>query len=269
MRVELVILLMCSIGIVSCKKDSSNTAEKLGQQSSDDNSTILLSEEFEGNELNLDIWNYELGDGCPNLCGWGNNERQHYTKKNVEVDNGNLIISATKTDTLYESGRITTKDKFEFQYGTIEVKAKLAIGQGIWPAIWMLGHDISEVGWPRTGEIDIMEYVGKEPHQIHHTLHTQDSWGQSKNTKVKTIEDIEDGFHIYKCKWTEEKIDFFIDDELIYSFNPENKNEDTWPFNKPFYIILNVAIGGNFGGPEVDDSIFPQEFLVDYVRVYE
>ena len=230
---------------------------------------LIFDEQFSGDVLNESNWNYELGDGCPNLCGWGNNERQFYSKENVAVKNGHLIITATKDGDVYKSGRITTSKKVEFQYGTIEVRAKLAVGQGIWPAIWMLGSNISEVGWPKSGEIDIMEYVGKNPHEIHTTLHTQDSHGQSKNTKIITNNSIEKGFHVYKCNWTKESLAFYIDDELVYTFAPEDKNENTWPFDQPFYIILNMAIGGNFGGPEVDDAIFPQEFIVDYVKVYE
>lgn len=233
-----------------------------------DSEKLIFEEEFTGNSLNESHWNYELGDGCPNLCGWGNNERQIYTKENVLVSDGYLTIKATKDSTGYHSGRITTAKKVEFQYGTIEVKAKLAKGQGVWPAIWMLGSDINKKGWPACGEIDIMEYVGKKPHEIHTTLHTTDSHGQSKNTKIIVDENIENGFHIYKSKWTKEFIKFYIDDKLVYTFSPKEKNDETWPFNKPFYIILNMAIGGNFGGPEVDDAIFPQEFIVDYVKVY-
>ena len=229
---------------------------------------LIFEEQFNGSELNEKNWNYELGNGCPHICGWGNNERQHYTKKNVAVKDGHLVITATK-DSLYESGRITTKGKFEFQYGTIEVRAKLSTGQGIWPAIWMLGSNISEVGWPKSGEIDIMEYVGKAPHEIHTTLHTQDSHGKSVNTKITTVKDIEDGFHVYKCHWTKDAIAFYIDNNLVYTFSPKEKNENTWPFDQPFYVILNMAVGGNFGGPEVDDNIFPQEFIVDYVKVYK
>jgi len=230
---------------------------------------IIHEEHFNGTELDETVWNYELGDGCPNLCGWGNNERQIYSKENIVVKNGNLIITALYDGTTYTSGKINTKDHVEFQYGTVEVRAKLATGQGIWPAIWMLSHDISETGWPLAGEIDIMEYVGKSPHEIHNTLHTADSYGQSKNTKITTLETIEDGFHVYKAHWTEDFIKFYIDDDLVYTFSPEVKNEKTWPFNKPFYLLLNLAVGGNFGGPEVDDSIFPQEFILDYVKVYK
>ncbi|MEZ4802976.1 MAG: glycoside hydrolase family 16 protein [Gelidibacter sp.] len=229
---------------------------------------LIFEEQFDGNALNESIWNYELGDGCPN-CGWGNNERQLYTKENLEVNNGHLIITATKDADKYHSARITTKNKFEFQYGTIEVKAKLPTGQGIWPAIWMLGSNISEVGWPKSGEVDIMEYVGRTPHEIHTTLHTQDSYGKSVNTKITTVETIEEGFHLYKANWTKDAIQFFIDDAMVYTFSPELKDENIWPFDQPFYVILNMAIGGNFGGPDVNDAIFPQQFIVDYVKVYE
>lgn len=234
-----------------------------------ENKTLLFSNEFDESEINEKVWNFELGDGCPDLCGWGNNERQVYTRENAIIRENNLVITAAHDSTGYFSSKLTTKNNFEFQYGTIEVRAKLATGHGVWPAIWMLGHDIDSVGWPLTGEIDIMEYVGRAPHEIHTTLHTQDSHGKSKNTAVTKLKDIEEDFHIYKCDWTKEYIKFYIDDELVYTFSPEERNEEIWPFDKPFYIILNLAIGGNFGGPEVDDTIFPQEFIIDYVRVYK
>jgi len=230
---------------------------------------LIFEEHFDGTLLNESYWNYELGDGCPNLCGWGNNERQVYTKENVSLRDGNLIITATQDSAMYQSGRITTAKKVEFQYGIIEVRAKLPLGKGVWPAIWMLGNDIKSVGWPACGEIDIMEYAGKNPNTIHTTLHTSDSHANSKNTKVVRNDDIEYGFHNYKCHWTKDSISFFIDSNLVYTFNPYVKNDKTWPFDKPFYVILNLAIGGNFGGPEIDDSIFPREFLVDYVKIYK
>lgn len=230
---------------------------------------LIFEDHFDDININESVWNYELGDGCPNLCGWGNNERQIYTKENVTLKDGNLVITASHDGETYSSGKINTKDTFEFQYGIIEVRAKLAIGQGIWPAIWMLGTNISEVGWPQAGEIDIMEYVGKAPNEIHSTLHTAASYGQSINTKITTLESIEDGFHVYKAHWTEDFIKFYIDDVLTYTFAPKLKNEEIWPFDQPFYLIINLAVGGNFGGPQVDDSIFPQEFLIDYVKIYK
>lgn len=249
------LLIISLITIFSCKEEKQEN--------------IVFFEDFNAENLDKTYWNYELGNGCPTLCGWGNNERQFYTKDNVSLKDGNLIITATKDSTKYYSGRITTKDKVQFTYGTVEVKAKLPKGHGLWPAIWMLGSDISEIGWPASGEIDIMEYVGKTPHEIHTTLHTPASFGQSVNTNVETVKNIEEGFHVYKTNWSKDAIQFFIDNKLVYTFSPEEKDEKNYPFNKPFFIILNMAIGGNFGGPDVDDSIFPQEFIIDYVKVYQ
>jgi beta-glucanase (GH16 family) len=230
---------------------------------------LVWEENFSEPVLNESIWNFELGDGCPNLCGWGNNERQVYTTKNHEIKNGNLIIHAKKEGNSYTSTKITTKDKKIFQYGRMEARAKLPVGHGIWPAFWMLGQNISQVGWPKSGEIDILEYIGREPHMVFTTLHTQDSHGNSINTKKTSFPNIEEGFHVFALDWTKDKMDFFVDDVLVYTFQPEIKNENTWPFDKPFYFILNVAIGGNFGGPAVDDTILPQDFIVDYIKVYQ
>ena len=167
----------------------------------------------------------------------------------------------------YTSARLNSK--YAFTYGRVDVKAKLPEGAGTWPAIWMLGHDIDENYWPNCGEIDIMEYVGRMPGKIHTTLHTKDSYGVSKNTKITTLEEIETGFHIYKMQWDEDQIQFSIDDHVVYTFSPVEKTEEIWPFDKPFYLILNLAVGGYFGGFEVDDSIFPQEFVIDYIKVYK
>ena len=166
------------------------------------NKELIWQEEFNGSSLNEDVWNYELGDGCPQLCGWGNKERQRYTKTNHTVKNGYLYIRAKLEDGQYTSTRITTKDKFEFRYGRIEARAKLSVGKGLWPAFWLLGANISEVGWPASGEIDVLEYVGKEPGMVFSTLHTQASHGMSIHTKKQQIDNIEDGFHVYAANWT-------------------------------------------------------------------
>ncbi len=230
---------------------------------------LVWEENFDGSQLEQESWNSITGNGCPELCGWGNNELQFYSIENTKVANGFLNISAKKEGDTYTSGRINTKGKKEFQYGKIEVRAKLATGKGLWPAFWMLGSNRNEVGWPLCGEIDIVEYVGKEPETIFTTLHTADSHGVSKNTRKDVVEGIEEGFHIYSIDWTKEKIDFYIDNTLFYSFQPKNKNVEVWPFDQPFYIIINLAIGGNFGGMDVDENVFPQEFVLDYVRVYQ
>lgn len=228
-----------------------------------------FDEPFDGDALNISNWNYNYGDGCPDLCGWGNKEQQIYTDANVSVSDGQLRIVATHKDGVYYSGKITTKDKVEFKYGTVEVRAKLPTGRGVWPAVWMLGHDIEDIKWPACGEIDIMEYAGKEEGVIHNSIHTSSSYGITVNTKASRLNGIEEGFHIYKTQWTPSYINFYIDNELVYTFSPKTKNEENWPFNKPFYIILNLAIGGHFGGHEVDETLFPAVFLIDYVKVYK
>jgi beta-glucanase (GH16 family) len=229
---------------------------------------LVWEENFSGKLLNEKVWNFELGNGCPN-CGWGNNERQLYGTENHELTKGNLVITAKKEGEKYTSTRITTKGKKEFQYGYFVARAKLPVGQGIWPAFWMLGSNIGEVGWPKSGEIDILEYVGKEPQIVFTSLHTQDSHGNTINTKKTKIEGIEDGFHLYAIDWTKDTIEFFVDDVLVYSFQPPIKNENTWPFSQPFYFIVNMAVGGDFGGPVVDDSVLPQKFTIDYIKVYQ
>lgn len=245
-------LIFIAILLFSCKKEPQ----------------LIWEENFDGTVLNESVWNFELGDGCPDNCGWGNNENQIYTKTNHTLNDGLLTITAKFVDSIYSSTRITTKNKFEFQYGKIEVKAKLPVGKGLWPAFWMLGSNINEIGWPKCGEIDILEYVGKEPEMIFTSLHTQDSHGNTINSKKNNIKNIEDGFHTYSANWTKDKIEFFVDNQLVYTFAPEHKTEAIWPFNQPFYILVNLAIGGNFGGPEIDNSIFPQDYVLDYIKVY-
>jgi beta-glucanase (GH16 family) len=237
-----------------------------GQKS---NRKLIWSDEFDQSTLNLKQWSYKTGDGCPELCGWGNNERQIYTDSNHLIRNGNLVIQARLNNKVYTSSRITTKGKLEYQYGRFEVRAKLPNGQGVWPAFWMLGSNISEVGWPLCGEIDVLEYVGKSPEEIFTSLHTKASHGETINTKTTRFSNIEEGFHTYAADWTENQIEFFVDGKSVYTFIPKDKSTEEWPFDQPFYLLLNLAIGGNFGGPEVDDNIFPQEFIIDYVRVYQ
>lgn len=223
-------------------------------------------------------WGYDLGDGCPDVCGWGNNEAEFYTKelKNARVENGNLIIEAIKDSTggkAYSSARLVTKTKGDWLYGRVEVRAKLPKGKGTWPAIWMLSTDWSYGGWPASGEIDIMEHVGFDPGVIHGTLHS-DKYNHVKQTQQEgkvNIPDCSDAFHVYAIDWNKDKIDFFVDEKLYHSVN-RNPQDDFhgWPFDKRFHLILNIAVGGNWGGMQgVDESIWPQQMVVDYVRVYQ
>ena len=230
---------------------------------------VIFEENFEGSELNMEHWSYEEGDGCPNLCGWGNNEQQVYDRKQVTIEDGKLVITAEKSSNGYVSGKINTKDKVEFQYGIIEVRAKLPRGKGMWPAIWMLGADIENVSWPASGEIDVMEYVGRDPGVVHSSLHTPASHGNTVNTRKTSWDGIEDDFHTYKAVWTKESISFFIDDQLVYEFVPEVYDQAHYPFQKPFYLLINLAVGGNFGGQEIDDGALPAKFYIDWVRIKE
>lgn len=223
-------------------------------------------------------WNYDLGDGCPNVCGWGNNEAQFYTKdnKNIRVENGNLIIEARKDSVggkAYTSTRIVSKHKGDWLYGRIEVRAKLPQGKGTWPAIWMLSTDWKYGGWPASGEIDIMEHVGYDPGVIHGTIHTE-KYNHVKGTQKEgkiTIADAMDQFHLYVIDWTEDKIDFFVDDKLYHTVVRDPADDfNGWPFDQKFHLIMNIAVGGNWGGKEgIDDSIWPQRMEIDYVRIYQ
>lgn len=235
---------------------------------------LLWSEEFNYTGLpDPNKWAYDIGGH-----GWGNNELQFYTEadtNNALVKGGKLTITAkkeTKDKNAYTSARLVTRDKQEFKYGKIEVRAKLPAGRGTWPAIWMLGTNIKEVGWPKSGEIDIMEHVGYDPGVIVGTVHS-DLYNHMKGTQItgrKTIPDFDKAFHVYAIDWSKEKIDFLIDDTLYLSIPNKYKTLEEWPFDAPHYLLLNLAIGGNWGGKEgVDDTIFPAKFEIDYVRWFE
>jgi len=223
-------------------------------------------------------WNYDMGDGCPNVCGWGNNELEFYTNdpKNVRVENGMLIIEAHKEDKggkPYTSTRLVSREKGDWTYGRFEIKAKLPRGKGTWPAIWMLSTDWKYGGWPASGEIDIMEHVGHDPGVIHGTIHTE-AYNHIKGTQKEgkiSIPDVQEQFHVYAIDWRENKIEFFVDDKLYHTVNRDPKDDfKGWPFDQRFHLILNIAVGGNWGGAQgVDETIWPQRMEVDYVRVYQ
>ncbi len=231
------------------------------------------------------VWEDEFNEeGKPDTTKWNyeygyvrNKEKQYYTEnlKNTRVKNGHLILEAHKEDIEgynYSSGSITTRNLAAWQYGKIEVKAKLPKGVGIWPAIWMLGENCEQVNWPKCGEIDIMEHVGFTKDTIYGTVHTE-SYNHSIGTAVGKgvfINSPYDEFHIYTIEWTPEKIGFLLDNKVYHSFKNENKTEAEWPFDQKFHLKLNVAVGGGWGGAQgIDDSIFPQQMVVDYVRVYQ
>jgi beta-glucanase (GH16 family) len=252
---------------------------------------LVWSEEFEYEGMpDKSKWDYEEGFVR-------NEEMQYYTRErreNVRVQNGLLIIEGRREDApnpkhdpnsmkwqkqrqsiRYTSGSINTLGKASFQYGRIEVRAKVPQGRGVWPAIWMMGVNRAEVGWPRCGEIDIMEYVGKDPHRIHANNHF--AYPRNKNKAVHksagggkiTIREPYKNFHVYAIEWNEKEIRFFVDEERYATFNLDlaGKGADN-PFRKPHYLLLNLALGGRWGGA-IDDNMLPQKYEIDYIRVYK
>ena len=206
-------------------------------------------------------WGYDLGAG-----GWGNNEVQSYTNSatNATVSGGNLKITAVKTGSNYTSARLKSENKFEFTYGKIEVRAKLPTGGGTWPAIWMLGQNYATNTWPGCGEIDIMEHKGNDPNVIHGTFHFPGNSGGNGVTNSTTILGASTQFHVYKAIWSPNSIRFYVDDVLFHTL----VNKGTLPFNSDFFLILNVAMGGTFGGA-IDPAFSQSAMEVDYVRVYQ
>lgn len=234
---------------------------------------LVWSDEFNvDGSPNTSNWTYDLGNGD---WGWGNNESQYYTNRsdNVIVEDGMLKITAKKENYQgyeYTSTRMKTQDKFDFTYGKVEVKAKLPQGVGTWPAIWMLGSDFWTNTWPACGEIDIMEHVGYDQGNIHSSLHTTSSSGATNNTSTKYISDVSTAFHVYGVEWTSEKIVFTVDGEAYYTYGPSNKTSANWPFDSNQFIILNIAMGGTWGGVNGIDSNFTESTMeIDYVRVYQ
>jgi beta-glucanase (GH16 family) len=237
--------------------------------------TLVWSDEFDYKGLpDNNKWSY---DTAGNSWKWGNNEAQYYTYaqiKNAEVKDGNLHINAVKEDCKgfkYTSARLITKGKGDWQYGRYEIRAKLPSGRGMWPAIWMMPSHDTYGGWPSSGEIDIMENVGFDPYVIVASAHTfsyNHVQGTQKNNKI-TIPDCYDAFHVYALEWEAGEYRVFVDEKLYFTFKNEGTGYKAWPFDKPFHLLLNVAVGGNWGGQKgIDESIFPKSMVVDYVRVY-
>ncbi|MFD0931568.1 family 16 glycosylhydrolase [Psychroflexus salinarum] len=225
----------------------------------------VFSEEFDVNGApDPNIWNLEIGNGDN---GWGNEELQYYTEDNVIVEDGFLKITAKREQTNgfdFSSTRMTTLDKFDFEYGRIEVRAKLPEGGGTWPAIWMLGSNFPEVGWPETGEIDIMEHKGNDPGVVYGSLHFPGNSGGNAVSETTTVQSVSEEFNNYTVEWSADRILFAVNDEVYHEFT----NTSSTPFNNPFFLILNVAMGGTFGG-DVDPAFTESTMEVDYIRVYQ
>ena len=250
--------------IFSCSNDKTQKTTTLNN--------LVMQDEFSiDGAPNPSLWGYDIGTGTN---GWGNNELEYYTDRpnNIKVENGVLKITALKENfsgSGYTSARILTKGKFAQKYGRFEAKIKMPYGQGIWPAFWLLGANSDEVVWPQCGEIDITEFKGQEPTITHGTVHGPGySAGNSITKSYQLINDrFDTDFHIYGIEWGENYINFYVDNVLYNQITPE-KVTGPWVFDKPFYIILNMAVGGNYVGPPNAQTVFPQTMMIDYVRVY-
>ena len=225
---------------------------------------LVWSDEFDGTSVNTNNWVYDIGGG-----GWGNNEKEYYQPANATVANGNLIITAEKQrvkSNPYTSARLKTQGKREFTFGRIEARIKIPVGQGLWPAFWMLGANIKTVGWPACGETDIMEHINTDS-IIYGTIHWDNNGHASYGGKT-TVAAVSD-YHIYAVEWDSASVRWYVDSSLYATANIQNGINGTEEFQKPFFILLNLAVGGNWPGQIVDESKLPASMYVDYVRVYQ
>ena len=238
--------------------------------------TLAWSDEFNGNTLDGTSWSAETGDGCPGVCGWGNNELQYYLAppNNLFFQDGKMIIEA-KSESYggknYTSSRIKTQSKKSFKYGRVDIRAILPKGKGIWPAFWMLPQENVFGGWPRSGEIDIMELVGSEPSKAAATVHYGPGPGSIYINKSYTLSGstFNDAFHVFSMEWQQDIMKFYVDNILYATINKADLGSNNYPFNESFYFLINMAVGGNLPGSPDATTIFPQWLIVDYIRMYQ
>ncbi len=255
------------------KVDLSKHNEGYSSPKTYDNYKLIWSDEFNGSQLDTNAWSYRIGTGSN---GWGNNELEYYTnrKENLFLSSGLLTIEARKEKYRgqeYTSARIATQNKKIFTYGRVDIRAKLPVGQGIWPALWMLGNNISSVGWPACGEIDIMEMIGKTPKKVYGTLHwkKKDS-GHVYETKSDSLAtgDFSMEFHVFSLLRSQDTIKILLDNHPFYEKALNNLSAENRPFKKPFYLVFNVAVGGNWPGPPDSTTQFPKRMYVYVFSVF-
>lgn len=261
--------LFFSIILIACSSIGCSTSET---QTVTNFNTIVMQDDFDiDGAPNSSIWTYDIGIGS---SGWGNNELQYYTNRseNVIVENGLLKITANQEDfegSSYTSARIKTQGLFVQKYGRFEARIKLPWGQGMWPAFWLLGENIETVSWPNCGEIDIMEYKGQEPTIMHGTVHGPGYSGANGVGKSYNLlnDRFDTDFHVFGIEWDTDYINFYVDDVLYNQITPADVSGD-WVYDQPFFIIMNLAVGGNYVGNPNENTVFPQTMEVDYVKVY-
>ncbi len=269
-------ILCCCMAVLFffCKNNTNSTLKEADH--SQPSWQLVWADEFSVNGLpDSSKWGYDVGGH-----GWGNQEKQYYTARryeNARVENGMLIIEARRDfyeGHEYTSARLVSRNKGDWTYGKFEIRAKLPSGRGTWPAIWMLPTQwtYGNGSWPDNGEIDIMEHVGYNPGVVHASIHchTYNHSIQTQKTATIPVPDATTAFHVYSLIWNSAKIEIFVDDRLYFTFANEGTGWQVWPFDKDFHLLLNIAVGGTWGGAQgIDTSIFPQQMVVDYVRVYQ
>ncbi len=238
--------------------------------------SLAWADEFNGTTLSMSDWSFENGDGCPGICGWGNNELEYYTNRteNLFFQDGKMIIEARKENYAgksYTSSKILTRGKKVFKYARIDIRAKLPKGKGIWPAFWLLPQNNVFGGWPKSGEIDLMEMIGHEPNRSYGTLHFGPGPGSTQLGRNYTLPSgiFNDEFHVFSLEWKQNQIQWFIDGNLFSTYTNADFGTNNYPFNEDFFLIVNLAVGGNWPGNPDAVTYFPQWLILDYIRVYQ
>ncbi len=266
-------MILCGVAFFSCsKKDNSTPYVYVATPPVDLNwsfeTTPVWSDEFSTNGTpDATKWTYDLGGG-----GWGNAELETYTNApaNVNVANGYLNITAMKQNGTYTSARIVSTGSGNLTYGRIEVRAKLPSGRGTWPAIWMLPNDYVYGTWPASGEVDIMEMVGYDPNNVHFSAHNATYYAGNSKTSTFNIPTASTDFHLYREDWTPYAVRGYYDNTLVFTYVNDGKGYATWPYDQKFHLLMNIAVGGGWGGAQgVDDTAFPTTMQIDYVRFYK
>lgn len=279
LRFALVLFSMSLISVATAQEQPTSTPDRIGTPMPEPEATpivvpegwtLVWHDEFDGDTIDENNWTYDIGGH-----GWGNGEAQFYTNRpeNARLEDGMLVIEAHQErymGSYYTSARLKTQGLQEFQYGRIEARLRVPEGRGLWPAFWMLGSNFETVGWPDSGEIDIMEYIGREPDLIMGTIHGPGYSGALGPSNWNRQDyNIADDFHTYAIEWDENQITWFYDDEAYATITPDDIGDREWVFDQPFFMILNLALGGQLPGPIGLDVEFPRRLLVDYVRVFQ
>ena len=263
MRLTFTIAIVTLLFTTSCNSAADDKTANADTTSNLNGYQLVWSDEFNGTSVDTTNWNFEKG-----ASGWGNHEQEFYQSQNASIEDGNLVITGKKEDveqSHYTSSRMTTKGKHEFLYGKIEARIKIPLAQGFWPAFWMLGANIDSVDWPRSGEIDIMEHINADS-----LLFGTPHWDSAGHVmRGDTLTYSPSGYHVYAIEWDSTSLRWYVDGQQYHELNIKDSISNTEEFHRPFYILLNFALGGDWPGQKIDDAKLPAKMYIDYVRVYK